>query len=137
MDTFEITAETRMEQPSAVRTATLSVADLQTWMGPTYDTVARFLTAHHSDPAGPPFARFHQVDQERFRVDAGFPVPTPIEGDGDVQAMMLPGGRVATTLHVGPYDAMEPAYRAVAEWITAHHATADGDAWEIYFSDPG
>jgi effector-binding domain-containing protein len=147
VDAYEISAETRTEQPAAVRSATLSIADLQAWIGPTYDMVARFLIAHGSYPTGRPFARYHQVGEARFRVEAGFPVPAPIDGDGidgegidgdgEVQPLTLPGGRVATTVHVGPYDAMEPAYRSVAGWITAHHGTADGDPWEVYASDPG
>ncbi|OWY63184.1 hypothetical protein B7486_54480 [cyanobacterium TDX16] len=39
-------------------------------------------------------------------------------------------------VHVGPYDQVEPAYRAAAEWVTEHGGTLDGDAWEVYLSDP-
>jgi effector-binding domain-containing protein len=136
MSTYRITSEFRTEQPAAVRTATLAVADIGPWIGPTYEAVATFLAAHGSFPAGPPFARYHRVGEEKFEVAAGFPVLTPIVGDGDVHPLTLPGGTAASTVHVGPYDAMEPAYRAIFEWITTHHAGAGGDPWEIYLSDP-
>jgi effector-binding domain-containing protein len=137
MFNYQINAENRTDQPAAVRSATLAVADIGNWIGPTYEAVAKFLASHGTYPAGPPFARYHRIGEEKFEVAAGFPVPAPIDGDGDVHPMTLPGGPAASTVHVGPYDAMEPAYRAIVEWISAHHARASGDPWEIYFSDPG
>ena len=49
---------------------------------------------------------------------------------------MLPGGSVASTVHVGPYDAMVPGYQAVLSWIAAHDGEVVGDAWEVYLSHP-
>jgi effector-binding domain-containing protein len=72
----------------------------------------------------------------RFEVEAGFPVSRPIERSGDVQPSELPGGQVAVTVHVGPYDQMEPAYQALASWVTDHGGELTGDAWEVFFSDP-
>ena len=76
------------------------------------------------------------LGEGRLEVEAGFPVSSPIEPNGDVQPSELPGGQVAVTVHVGPYDQMEPAYQALASWVTDHGGELAGDAWEVYFSDP-
>jgi hypothetical protein len=34
----------------------------------------------------------------------GSPVEHPVEGAGEVHASTLPGGQVAATWHVGPYE---------------------------------
>ncbi len=136
MGTYEVVPVTRTAQPAAVCLATLPVAELPTWLGKAFSTVAEFLATLGSHPSGPPFARYHPLGSERFEVAAGFPVPTSIEGAGDVQALVLPGGPAASTVHVGPYDAMMPGYQAVAAWVAEHGGDVVGDPWEVYLSDP-
>ncbi len=136
MKLYEIHAEAREAQPTAVARATLPVAEIGPWLGTAYGAVAGLLAARQAAPAGPPFARFHVLGDGRFEVEAGFPVSSPIEPGGDVQPSELPGGQVAVTVHVGPYDQMEPAYQALASWVTDHGGELAGDAWEVFFSDP-
>lgn len=137
MNTYRVNPEERAPQPAAACTATLTVDALPEWLGQAFAKVITFLQVHNSHPAGPPFARYSRRVDGLFDVTAGFPVQIPIEGDGDVVAVTLPGGSAVTTMHVGPYDAMVPGYRAINDWLTGQHATPFGDPWEIYLSDPG
>jgi effector-binding domain-containing protein len=136
MKTYEIQLRTLHEQPTAVRTATLPVAEFGPWLGKTLGGVATVITAHGAYPAGPPFARYHQLAADRFAVEAGFPVSAAIGADGDVLPSQLPGGPVAVTVHTGPYEQMAPAYEALAAWVSSHGGEPAGDPWEVYFSDP-
>lgn len=136
MKLSEIHAETREAQLTAVARATLPVAEIGPWLGRTYGAIAGLLAARQATPAGPPFARFHPLGDGRFDVEAGFPVSSPFAPSGEVQPSELPGGTVAVTVHVGPYDQMEPAYRALASWVTDRGRELAGDAWEVFFSDP-
>ena len=135
MTTYDIDARTLAPQPTAVAEATLAVADIGRWLPRTYGTIARALAAHGEVITGPPFARFHRLAHGRFEVEAGFSVGHAIDGVDDVRSSTLPGGPVATTVHVGPYEDMEPAYEALASWIDARGGTPAGDAWEIYLTD--
>ena len=137
MTTYDISSQVRREQPAAVCTETLSISELPAWLGRSLATVVEWLPSQRSHPAGPPFARYHRLDDGRFVVDAGFPVSAPVTGSDSVRGVTLSGGTVATTVHVGPYDQMAPGYRAVETWITAHGGEAVGDPWEVYLSDPG
>ena len=136
MKGYEIQVRALDEQPVAVCAATLAVAAIGPWLSQVYGTVAGVLGAQGAGPAGPPFARYHPLGDDRFRVEAGFPVSAPIEAAGEVTAATLPGGPAAFTVHIGPYEDMKPAYDALDAWIRDHGGEPRGDPWEVYFSDP-
>jgi effector-binding domain-containing protein len=134
--TYEIEARTLAEEQTAVVFATLTADELPAWLGRAFADVARYLTKWGAGPAGPPFARYHRLDDGRLEVEAGFPAITPVAGEGEVEPSDLPAGPAAVTVHVGPYDAMAPAYDALAAWIEGQGGTANGEPFERYLSDP-
>ncbi|MGW5740525.1 GyrI-like domain-containing protein [Amycolatopsis sp. NPDC003861] len=136
MRTYEIQAGNRNEQPTAVAEAVLDVAGIGAWLGRQYATIAGVLTAQGRVPAGPPFARYRREPDGRFHVEAGFPVGTPIAPVDGVRPSTLPAGPVVETVHVGPYDTMEPAYGALACWVHEHDGELAGAAWEVYLTSP-
>jgi effector-binding domain-containing protein len=138
MTRYEVVEIDTTFQPTAVVRATLTVPEIGGWFGPTLGRVAGWLGSRGIAIVGPPFARYHELDpeHERFEVEAGFPVATPVEGDGEVSASSLPGGPHATTLHVGPYEGLGAAYDALLAWIVEQGGEPAGDAWEVYESDP-
>ena len=136
MKLYEIQTQTLAAQPTAVERTILHTGEIGPWLGRVYAEVAAAVAARHIGPAGPPFARYHRLGGDRFEVEAGFPVTAPIESGGDVRPSALPGGPAATTVHVGPYDQMEPAYQALDSWVRGHGGEPAGDAWEVYLSDP-
>ncbi|EHR52505.1 transcriptional regulator, effector-binding domain/component [Saccharomonospora marina XMU15] len=136
MRTYSISSETLPEQPTLVARATLFVDEIGPWLGQAYQRIAEVIAGSDSYPIGPPFARYRMLDDDRFDIEAGFPIPAPVEGRGDVHASALPGGPAAITVHVGGYDEMEPAYEALASWVADHGGELAGDAWENYLTNP-
>lgn len=136
MRIYDVHAETRQAQPTAVSIETLPVPEIGPWFARIYGVLASVIAAHGAGLAGPPFARYHKLPDGRFTVEAGFPVTAPVGPDGDERPSQLPGGQVAVTIHTGPYDEMEAAYEALADWVGSHHGELTGDPWEVYLSDP-
>lgn len=136
MTQYEIHAEVMAEQPTAVTRATVRVQEIGPWLARTYGAVGAVLSAQGAGPAGPPFARYRRLAEGRFEVEAGFPVATAIDAADGVTPSALPASLAASVIHVGPYDQMEPAYGALAGWISEHGGEPAGEPWEIYFSDP-
>jgi effector-binding domain-containing protein len=94
------------------------------------------LRSHGIRPAGPPFTRYCDVGEERVGLEAGFPITDPLEGDERVVVGELPGGRVAVTWHVGPFDRLREAYQALDAWLRHEGCEPAGPPWEVYWTDP-
>ncbi len=65
-------------------------------------------------------------------VEVGVILPGPWPRSGRVVASTLPAGRVAMTVHRGPYADLGSAHQAVVDWCTAHGLRPAGPRWEIY-----
>lgn len=105
-------------------------------LGPLYGAIVDFAQRCGAGFAGPPFTRFVESGHGLLTIEAGLPVTAPIAGSGEVQAGTLPGGRTATTTHVGPYDRLPDAYAALERWIESQGLAVAGAPWEVYITDP-
>ncbi len=45
---------------------------------------------------------------------------------------VTPGGTVATTVYMGPYDQMKPAHAAIHAWARENGRRLAGPSWEVY-----
>ena len=86
--------------------------------------------------AGPPFAQYYSVDPAAVDVEVVFPIAGPVEAPEGMQVLDLPGGDAAQVLYTGPYEEMEPVYRAIEAWIAQHARAAAGPPREIYLTSP-
>jgi effector-binding domain-containing protein len=63
-------------------------------------------------------------------VEAGAEVSAPFEGTERVQCSRLPGGKVVTVTHFGPYGGLGAAHDAIRIWC-AEQGRTPGIFWEI------
>lgn len=132
---YQVAMDELRPQPVAVVRGHIEVAEIPAFLGDAFGEAVRVMTDQHLTPAGPPFARWRPTG-EAFDVDAGFPVSAPVTPDGRVEADTLPGGPVATVMHIGDYGAVSAAYVFVAEWLGAHGYVSAGEPWECYLDGP-
>jgi effector-binding domain-containing protein len=135
MLTYEIAMRELDTQPTAVVRTELPAEDLAGWLSVAYHAVVDYLRRRGTHPAGPPFARIAFQDGT-VAAEAGFPVTHEVAGDGYVEASVLPGGPAAVTTHLGRYENLEVAYRAVRDWVADHGYVPAGPQWEVYHTDP-
>lgn len=134
------------EQHAAVVRGTVTMDRIAEFLGSAFSEVMQAASAQGVHPSGPPFARYRFVaDGEQgvvaggpvaLDVEAGFPVRGTFIESGRVQATTLPGGHVATTLHVGSYDAVGAAYDATQQFLTDEGYEVAGAPWECYLDGP-
>ena len=97
------------------------------------------LSALRVQPGGPPFIRYHQIETPPFDVEFGFPLPAPgalAEAPGQIALSSLPGGPVAATWHVGPYETAVHAAGALRNYIRAQGWSEAGPPWDVYWTNP-
>lgn len=94
---------------------------------------------------GPPFFICRETSPEVVRqaqatgtavVEVAWPVNGTVQESGEIQYQRLPGGTMAHTVHKGPYEACEPAYLALFDWIQENGHTICGPVREVYPNDP-
>jgi effector-binding domain-containing protein len=76
------------------------------------------------------------MDMQNLDVEIGFPVSRSLQEKEDIKAGEMPAGKYASCIHIGPYDKLEPAYAALAQWIKENGYQSSGPAYEIYLNDP-
>jgi len=86
--------------------------------------------------AGPPFTIYPTVCDDEFEIVVCAPVEPGAEAGEGVRLEEIPGGRVATTIHVGLYRAVSQAYTALQKWMTDNGRRPAGPPREIYLNDP-
>jgi effector-binding domain-containing protein len=132
---YEVSIEQRVEQATAVVRGRVARDGIAEFIGGAFAEVMAAVSAQHVTVVGPPFGRY-RVLETGFEVEAGFPTSWPVEPVGRVIPSVLPGGEVATTMHVGSYDGVAVAYSAVEQWLGAHNLAPTGDPWESYLDGP-
>lgn len=113
------------------------VAELGAILAEILPEVWRYIRRNGVTPSGPPFTRYHGFENDRVDIEGGMPVPRPLPAEGRVMPGKLPGGEVATTVHMGPYDRLPDAHDALNAWLNEHRRDSAGAQWEVYWTDPG
>lgn len=95
-------------------------------------------------PVGPPAVVYHDPEftGEDIDIELFVPVAPPVSGPVATPAgrklveHTLPGGTMATLVHVGPYEAVAEAYQTLAAWISEHRHAFAGPPQELYLTEP-
>ncbi len=134
---YEIEERILAEQPTMVMHGKIRLEDIPTFLGRVYHTVDSQIREAGAHVVGDPFARYRPLDDKyvEFEVEAGLPVIMAVHGKGEVRASRLPGGPAVATVHTGPFERLESAYNALADWIADRGLKASGPAWEVYHTD--
>jgi effector-binding domain-containing protein len=132
-----------MDQPYAAIRVGVSMEELGPVVPPLTARVFNWLDAQGVAPAGPPFWRYVIIDMENeLEIETGVSVASPVEGDAEIRAGVLPAGRYATVVHTGHPDTLVTATRDLLQWGAERDLEwdVDGDTWgcrlEEYLSDP-
>ncbi len=118
-----------------IRTKT-TMDKLAETMGPIYGEIMGAVQSTGGAPAGMPFARYHDMQANEVDLECGIPVASAVETSGRVAASELPGGRVVTVTHVGPYDQLKGTWDGIMAWVQSEGLTLNGAPWEVYVDDP-
>ena len=132
-----VTIHHEAERPTAVVHEVVPMPDLPAFFARALSAVVAATAEQGVAPVGPPFALYHGMPgPQGVDVEAGFPVTGEVHAAGAVVASRLPGGRVATAVHIGPYERLSDTYTAVCDEIVSAGLHPADQMWEEYLSDP-
>ena len=112
-----------------------SVAELAERIGPAFMRTAEVIAASGAEIAGHPFSRYLTFG-EPIRAEIGFMYRGTLHPTADVRRLTLPGGRLVTLTHVGPYDEIGPAWERGLAWLRDEGLKQTGPGWECYLTGP-
>jgi effector-binding domain-containing protein len=69
---------------------------------------------------------------EAMDIYFGVQVVRPFQSEGEVLSIDTPAGEVAMTTHVGSYDTLRVAHRAIHSWSATSGRAIGEYSWEIY-----
>ena len=129
--------EIRLLRPHLTATVreTVRQDDLAAALGRIFQAVGQVVSQQRIEKDGSLFARYHSFG-ETIDLEAGVPVKSAIQPEGDVRPNELPSGPAAIAVHAGPYETLSQTYEAIQGWLEATGRTASGAPWEIYLTDP-
>ncbi len=123
-------------QPALATRQVTAMDKLPEVIGRTYGAIMAYLGELKKKPAGPPFVAYHNMDMQALDVEVGFPVHGNVPGKGELKAITIPGGEVATCMHTGPYEALQDTYTEFTAWVKQHGAEMAGPVYEYYLNSP-
>ncbi len=127
--------EQQIQPVLSVRTRT-KLEDLPDLIGKSYQKIMDYLNELGEEAVGVPFTAYYNLDVQDLDVEMGFPVAKPLPGKGQIISGEIPGGRVVSSMHYGPYQEMEKHYAEITRWISDHGLEATGVAYEYYYNSP-
>jgi effector-binding domain-containing protein len=143
--------ENRSEQHYVAIRTQVTMQELGTGVIPQlHSEVFAWLSKQGITPAGPPFIRYLVINMmAKLDIELGWPVANSLSGNGRISAGVLPAGRYASLMYIGPYegDGLMKANAALLDWGAEHNVVWDswqaenGDGFgarlESYITDPG
>jgi len=107
--------------------------------------IVHYAMANGAQLAGMPVAMMHELGKEAAMkadregtavIDVAFPIAKAVKDSDVVKCYELPGGKMAKTVHKGPYETCESTYNALYEWLATKGMQITGPTREAYLNDP-
>ena len=133
---YEFQIQQRDAQPAVTIRGNASMEELPAFFERAFGSTMAHIGQAGQHPSGPPFAIYRSQDPTNFDVEAGFPVATPVEGNGAVQASEIPACRACTTILRGPYEQLPEAWEAISRHTQQRGLESETWGYEIYLNDP-
>lgn len=118
-----------------IRTRT-TFADMPKVIGESYAKIAQYLAGLGEQPAGMPYAAYHNLDMQDMDVEMGFPVVKKMPGKGEIKPGEIPAGKYVTCLYKGAYAQAENAYNQIFNWMSENDRKPAGVYYEYYYNAP-
>ena len=102
---YEIEVAVLKAQPMLSIQASTTPDQIAEVLGQLFGKITALANKRQAQIAGQPFTRYHAFDEKTVVLEAGIPVVTAVEGEGEIKSGELPAGAAAMTIG-RPHSAM-------------------------------
>ena len=135
--TYEVSEKELAPQMALTHRMRVTMPTIGERIGAGFDVLTEHAAKTGAQWAGPPFILYPETCEDEYEIVICMPVAPGATGGEDVALEEISGGRVATTMHVGPYPEVGKAYAALQKWMTDNGCRPAGAPREIYLNEPG
>lgn len=136
MPMLSATLRTLEPQPALIIRSRVPRSEIAATIGQSLGRIVPHALGRGGTFAGQPFSRYPEFGPGAITLEAGMPLIAPVAGEGDIEALTLPGGPAAVAVHGGGYETMHETYTALERWIAEQGRQPAGPPWEVYVTDP-
>ncbi len=104
-----------------------------------------YVASNGAQFTGAPVFVCHEVTAEKVKeadkngtanVEVAAPIANKIPETDEIACYTLPGGKMAKTVHKGPYQDCEQTYEKLVKWLDENGKKITGPIREVYLNDP-
>jgi effector-binding domain-containing protein len=132
---YEVTVKEVAPETFAAVRGTYQITELGQVMRREFGRVMAAITAQGARPSGGASTLYQCWTEDAVDAEIAFTIDGEFAPQGDVKPGTLPGGSVAFTTHVGPYDQIAAPYYAMQEYAESNDLTLANTMWERYLTD--
>ncbi|MBU0561644.1 MAG: GyrI-like domain-containing protein [Bacteroidetes bacterium] len=122
-------------------------------IGQSYRSIMDYSSKKNNEITEAPFVRYLNINWEEMEKDSkivmfmkmfsrkwnmliGFPLNNKLDGEGKIEAGMIPAGRYLKSMHRGPYQKVGDTYKAMQSFGKKESLQFKGESIEFYLNDP-
>ena len=113
-----------------------SVKNIGLDMGSMYGKIYGYMGTKTINPVGPPIALYFSEPGPEWEIGVAVPVPEGTVGQGTIESTTLPGGKMVSTMHIGPYENLDESWNALSDWMKKSKYNPAGPGREVYLLGP-
>jgi effector-binding domain-containing protein len=107
--------------------------------------LCQFVDEKKISVAGPPLFLCHEKTEAEVKkanetstaiIEVAIPVHQTVAEEGDIKLYELPGGKMAKTIHRGPYENCKITYDKIFAWLEKNNEKITAPIREVYLNDP-
>lgn len=113
-----------------------SVQNISQDMGSMYSKVYGYMDTKTINPVGPPIALYFSAPGPDWEIGVAVPAPKGTLGQDAIVSTTLPGGKMVSTMHIGPYEKLNESWNALSDWMKKNSYNPAGPGREVYLHGP-
>ena len=135
--TYEVSQREIPDQPVMSIRDQIDEPDMPAFVGRAFDELLAHLRLLGVAVDGEPFVIYHAFGPDLVDAEVCLPLTEEVAASGRIIGRVVPAATVASTLHVGPYEALGSAYGTLTDWLELHGFVVAGPVRERYLNSPG